>query len=214
MRRPYGIHAEMSETSSQQQLRWIWGVAGKGSSAWLIENPKARQRLSQPRPSGNAYLTCMKALDSYTENEACRLIGRTVVDVLGEEAGSLRRIWLDPSTYHVEFAGVRSGGLFPRTHVVPARDVRFDEEKDLVRLEHPRAFINKAPHSNPQAELAEIEKEEIDAYYGYFVPLHRTSDIKEVRPEDALNRPSVPKPTATVDELLLHGEAHSTGARS
>jgi hypothetical protein len=82
-----------------------------------------------------------------------------------------------------------------------------------VRLEHPRAFINKAPHCNPQAELAEIEKEEIDAYYGYFVPLHRTSDIKEMRPEDALNRPSVSKPTATVDELLLHGEAHSTESR-
>jgi hypothetical protein len=156
----------------------------------------------------------MKALDSYTENEACRLIGRTVVDARGEEAGCLQRIWLDPSTYHVEFAGVRSGWLFPRTRVVPARNVRFDEEKELIRLEHPRAFINKAPHSNPKAELAEIEKEEIDAYYGYFVPLRRTSDIKELRPEDALNRPGLSIPTATVDELLLHGEAHRAGARS
>jgi len=112
----------------------------------------------------------------------------------------------------LEFAGVRSGWLFPRTRVVPARDVRFDEEKELIRLEHPRAFINKAPHSNPKAELAEIEKEEIDACYGYFVPLRRTSNIKELRPEDALNRPGLSVPTATVDELLLHGEGH--GARS
>jgi PRC-barrel domain len=123
----------------------------------------------------------MKALDSYTENEACRLIGRTVVDLCGDEAGSLRRIWLEPSTYHVEFAGVRSGGLFPRNRVVPARDVRFDEEKELIQLEHPRAFINQAPFSNPKAELAGIEKEEIDAYYGYFVPLRRTSEADIAR---------------------------------
>jgi hypothetical protein len=55
--------------------------------------------------------------------------------------------------------------------------------------------------------LAEVEKEEIDAYYGYFVPLRRTSNIKENRPEDALDEPSVPLASATTDELLLHGEA-------
>jgi hypothetical protein len=80
------------------------------------------------------------------------------------------------------------------------------KRRELIQLEHPRAFINKAPFSNPKAELAEIEKEEIDAYYGYFVPLRRTSDIKEVRPEDALDRSGLSMPTATVDELLLHGE--------
>ncbi|HXL25133.1 MAG TPA: PRC-barrel domain-containing protein [Chthoniobacterales bacterium] len=158
-------------------------------------------------------LLYMKALDSYTENEACPLIGRRVVDVGGKKTSSLRRIWLDPSTYHVEFAGVRGGWWFPRTCVVPARDIRIDEESDLIRLEHPRAFISKAPHANPKAELAEIEKEEIDAYYGYFVPLRRTSDIKEIRPEDALNGPGLPRLTATVDELLLHGEANSAESR-
>ncbi len=159
-------------------------------------------------------LLYMKALDSYTGNEACHLIGRRVVDVRGKKTGSLGRVWLDPSTYHVEFAGVRGGWWFPRTCVVPARDIRIDEESDLTRLEHSRAFISKAPHANPKAELAEIEKEEIDAYYGYFVPLRRTSDIKEIRPEDALNGPGLPRLTATVDELLLHGEANSAESRS
>jgi PRC-barrel domain len=150
----------------------------------------------------------MKPLDSFTEDEARRIIGRRAVDVRGKKAGSLRRIWLDPSTYHVEFAGVRRGWLFPRTGIIPARDIEFDEERKLIRLEHPRAFISKGPHSNPKAELAEIEKEEIDAYYGYFVPLRRASDIKEIRPEDALDRLGVPAATATVDALLLHPETH------
>jgi hypothetical protein len=52
-----------------------------------------------------------------------------------------------------------------------------------------------------------IEKEEIDTYYGYFVPLRRTSNIKALRPEDALDKPGLPMATATADELLLHGEA-------
>lgn len=147
----------------------------------------------------------MKALDSFTEDEARRLIGRTVVDVSGKKAGTLQRVWLDPSTHHVEFAGVRTGWLFPCTHVVPARDIKLNEDKALIRLEHPSAFVRKAPHSNPQGQLAQVQKEEIDAYYGYFVPLRRISDIKEIRPEDALDG-GPPTSGATPDELLLHGE--------
>ena len=150
----------------------------------------------------------MKPLDSFTEDGARRLIGRRVVDVRWEKVGTLRRTWLDPSTYHVEFAGVRIGWLFLSTRVVPARDIKFDEENGLIRLEHPRGFVSKAPHSNPKAELAQVVKEEIDAYYGCSVPLRRTSDIKEMRPEDALDTPGRAMATATTDELLLHGKAN------
>ncbi len=125
-----------------------------------------------------------------------------------------RWIWLDPSTYHVEFAGVRIGWVYPSVHVAPARDIRFDEENGLIRLEHPRDFISKAPHSDPKVELAEVEKEEIDAYYGCFVPLRRTSDIREMRPEDALDGSGLPMATATTDELLLHSEANGAGSGS
>ena len=103
-------------------------------------------------------LLYIKALDSYTENEACPLIGRRVVDVGGKKTGSLRRIWLDPSTYHVEFAGVRCGWLFPCTCVVPARDIRIDEESDLIRLEHPRAFISKAPAFHRLGEVLMLRR--------------------------------------------------------
>jgi PRC-barrel domain len=144
----------------------------------------------------------VKTIDSCTENEARRFIGATVLDVLGKKAGTLQRVWFDPSTYRPEFAGIRIGGLLPATQVVPARDTKIDEANALVRLEHPLAFVRNAPHANPNAELAEVEKEEIDAYYGYFVPLRRISDIKEIRPEDALDGgPS--RSGATPDELLL-----------
>ena len=148
----------------------------------------------------------MKTLDLFTEDGASLLVGRRVGDVSGKRIGTLRRIWLDPSTSQVAFAGIRIGGLFPSTRVVPARDMIFDEENGLLRVEHPCAFVSKAPRANPNAELAEIEKEGIDAYYGYFVPLRRLSDIKEIRPEDALDGPGPSKAAATPDELLLHGE--------
>ncbi|HZC35433.1 MAG TPA: hypothetical protein VE242_07455 [Chthoniobacterales bacterium] len=86
-----------------------------------------------------------------------------------------------------EFAGIRIAELFPATCVVSARDTKIDEDNSLVRLEHPLDFVRNAPYGNPNAELAEVEKEKIDAYYGYFVPLQRISDIKEIRPEDALD---------------------------
>jgi hypothetical protein len=62
----------------------------------------------------------------------------------------------------VEFAGIRPGWPFASTHIVPARDIRLDQESQAVQVEHPRRFVRKAPRSNPEAELAEIEKEEID----------------------------------------------------
>jgi len=58
-----------------------------------------------------------------------------------------------------------------------------------------------------QSRIGEVEKEEIDAYYGCFVPLRRTSDIREMRPEDALDGSGLPMATATTDELLLHSES-------
>jgi sporulation protein YlmC with PRC-barrel domain len=151
----------------------------------------------------------MKSLDSFTEDEVPPFLGREVADIDGKRIGTLLRIWLDPSTYQMEFAGIRTGWLFPSTRIVAARDIRLDEENRLFRVDHPGNFIRKAPRSNPRAELAEVEKEEIDAYYGCFVPLRRTSNIKEIRPEDALDKPGPSK--ATADELLLQGEAIKEG---
>jgi hypothetical protein len=104
-----------------------------------------------------------------------------------------------------------AGGCFRAPALCPLEISELMKRATLFRLEHPRAFISKAPHANPK--LAEIEKEKIDAYYGYLVPLRRTSDIKGIRPEDALNGPGLTRLSATVDELLLHGSANSAESR-
>jgi hypothetical protein len=145
-----------------------------------------------PAEAGMRTTLGMKALDSFGEREARGLIGLTVVDEQGEKIGSLAGTWADPSTHHVEFMGLRSSWLFRSTHLVPARNVQVDEGQ--VRVEFPAEFLKQAPRYNPKAELSELEKQGINAYYGHFVPLRRFSAIEDVRPEEAL-----PPGTVTVD---------------
>ena len=128
----------------------------------------------------------MKVLDSFAECEARGLIGLTVVDQEGEKVGSLSGIWIDPSTHRVEYMGLKSSWLFRSTHLVPSRNVEVETRDGIVRVQFPAEFLKEAPGYNPKAELSEMEKQGINAYYGHFVPLRRTSAIEEVRPEEAL----------------------------
>ncbi|MBV8098733.1 MAG: PRC-barrel domain-containing protein [Verrucomicrobia bacterium] len=128
----------------------------------------------------------MKALDSFAEREARSLIGLTVVDQQGEKIGSLSGIWIDPATHQVEFMGLKSSWLFRSTHLVPSRSVEVEAGHAAVRVQFPAEFLKEAPRYNPKAELSDVEKQGINAYYGHFVPLRRTSAIEEVRPEEAL----------------------------
>jgi sporulation protein YlmC with PRC-barrel domain len=139
----------------------------------------------------------MKALDSFSQRDARGLIGLTVLDEQGEKIGSLGGIWVDPSTHRVEFMGLRSSWLFRSTHLIPSRNVEVAQNHGLVRVQFPAEFLKNAPRYNPKADLAEVEKQEINAYYGHFVALRRVSSIEEIRPEEALSRRTVgiPEPS-------------------
>jgi hypothetical protein len=128
----------------------------------------------------------MKALDSFDEREARGLIGLTVVDEQGERIGSFAGTWTDPSTHRVEFMGLRSSWLFRSTHLIPARSVQFEQGQAVIRVEFRAEFLKRAPRYNPKAELSDVEKQEISAYYGVSVPLRRVSAIEQVRPQEAL----------------------------
>jgi sporulation protein YlmC with PRC-barrel domain len=128
----------------------------------------------------------MKALDSFAEREARGLIGLTVVDEQGEKIGSLCGVWIDPSTHHVEFMGLKSNWLFRSTHLIPSRNVEVETGRGVARVPFSAEFLKGAPRYNPKAELSEMEKQGINAYYGHFVPLRRTSAIEDLRPEEAL----------------------------
>jgi hypothetical protein len=72
-------------------------------------------------------------------------------------------------------------------HVVPARDAQLAEQDNLVKLGYPMTFIKKAPTFSPEGELAQVEREEVNAYFGRITSLRRTSSIEEIRPEEEAN---------------------------
>jgi sporulation protein YlmC with PRC-barrel domain len=149
----------------------------------------------------------MKALDSFTEREARGLIGLTVVDEQGEKIGSLSGVWIDPSTHRVEYMGLKSNWLSRSTHLVPSRNVEAETGDGIVRVQFPAEFLKEAPRYNPKAELSEMEKQGINAYYGHFVPLRRTSAIEVVRPEEALSPEAVTAAeTAPQDRTAIERE--------
>jgi hypothetical protein len=134
----------------------------------------------------------MKALDSFGEREARGLIGLTIVDEQGERIGSFVGTWVHPSTGRVEFMGLRSSWLFRSTHLIPAGKVQVEQRQALVRIEFRAEFLKQAPRYNPKAELSDVEKQKINAYYGLSVPLRRVAAIEEVRPEEALPQDTGP----------------------
>jgi hypothetical protein len=149
----------------------------------------------------------MKALESFAEREARGLIGLTVVDQQGERIGSLSGIWIDPSTRHVEFMGLKSSWLFRSTHLVPSRSVEVEPGHGVVRVQFPAEFLKEAPRYNPKAELSDVEKQGINAYYGHVIPLRRTRTIEEVRPEETLPPDAVtPAQTVSQDRTAIERE--------
>ncbi len=124
----------------------------------------------------------MKPFDSLDAAGANELMRRPVVDIKGRKAGSLECIWIDPSTHRAEFAGIKTGAGLVHVNVVPARVVVQDD--DRLKVLAVAEFVRRGPTFAPQAELAELEKQQINQYYGHFVPIRRASSIEELRPEE------------------------------
>ena len=139
-------------------------------------------------------------IDSFDEDEAREFTGCKVIDESGEPVGTVDGFWMDPSTHRVAFLGVKSSWLSGNVHVVPARDAQFAEQDNLVKLGYPTAFIKKAPTFSPEGELAQVEKEEVNAYFGQITSLRRTSSIEEIRPEEAINSQNSGEEAGTQDK--------------
>jgi hypothetical protein len=129
----------------------------------------------------------MQRIDSLDENSARKFTGCKVIDQSGESVGTADGFWMDPSTRHVEFLGVKSSWSPGKVHVVPAGDVKFSGQGHFIRVGYPATVIRKAPTFYSRAELAQVEKEQINAYFGRLISLRRISSIEEIRPEEAIN---------------------------
>ena len=75
-----------------------------------------------------------------------------------------------------------------------------------LKLGFPTAFIKKAPTFSPEGELAEVEKEQVKAYFGRTTSLRRTSSIEQVRPEEAINSQYPDEESGRQDKSERSGE--------
>jgi sporulation protein YlmC with PRC-barrel domain len=126
--------------------------------------------------------------DSLDEDRARQLAGCKVTDESGKPVGTVDGLWMDSSSRRVEFVGVKSNAISGKVHVMPAGEAQIIEEGSLVKLRCPAPLIEKAPTFSPRAELAQVEKEEINNYYGRSSAVARANSINELRPEEAVGR--------------------------
>jgi sporulation protein YlmC with PRC-barrel domain len=127
----------------------------------------------------------MQTFKLFKGNQAREVSGYAVVDNRGESIGKVDGLWIDPSTDGVEFVGVQDGGS-AKVHVVPAVEIQMAENDATLRIQYPANFIRKAPKFAPGDELSEIQKQEINTYFGRTVALQRVTSIEETRPEQAI----------------------------
>jgi sporulation protein YlmC with PRC-barrel domain len=124
----------------------------------------------------------MKPFDSLDAAGANELMRRPVLDIEGRKVGTLEYVWIDPSTHRVEFVGLKTGAGLGNVNVVPARVV--DQDNDQLKVLAVAEFVRNGPTFAPPAELPEFQKQQINQYYGHFVPIRRASAIEELRPEE------------------------------
>ncbi len=119
----------------------------------------------------------MKSLKNMTGDALEQMIDYKVVDQNGASIGTLHSLWSDPTTGGVEFLGVKTGWLFGHNHVVPAEKAELDEKDSLVRLPYTELFIKEAPSIPADAEISELEEDNIYQYYGLTSPTAADSGI-------------------------------------
>jgi len=140
----------------------------------------------------------MQTFKLFRGNQAREVSGYLVVDDRGESIGKVEGLWIDPSTDGVEFVGVGGEGS-TKVHVVPAAEIQMAENGSTLRIQYPANFIKKAPEFSPGVELSELEKEEINSYFGRTIALQRVSSIEEARPEQAIQTPNKTPPEDRLD---------------
>jgi hypothetical protein len=128
----------------------------------------------------------MKTFDSLNTDAARAFVGHELTDEDGDTVGKISGFWFDPSTHQVAFVGVKTAWLSGKTNAVPARDIAIDERGNLIGQRYSADFIKKSPVFDPGVELSEVAKEELNAYYGRWMPNQRVTSVEEVRPEEAL----------------------------
>ena|SRR5947209_4995299 len=95
------------------------------------------------------------------------LFSYRVLDAAGEPVGSVEQVWTDPVTGRPQFIGVRTGGFWKRTRVIPAGDKQIDARARALRVPYTWERIGGAPSHDSLVRLTSEQERTVEGYYDY-----------------------------------------------
>jgi uncharacterized protein (TIGR02271 family) len=144
-----------------------------------------------------------------------RIIGYTVHDAADDHVGKVQNLWID-DTGHPIFAGVKTGWLFGKNHVVPLETAEINDHRKIVRVPFTSELLKKAPSIDEAAEISDAEQDSIRSYYSL---TSASGPACELPPRQstavAQEQMELPRPSTTTDErnIQLKEEEVKLGKR-
>jgi len=132
--------------------------------------------------------------------------GGTVVDVEGEEIGTVERTYIDEAEVP-RYIEVRMGSLFTKHRLIPADDV--EPTDDGLRVPYTKELVEESPNARASGDtLEDVPLEEIQTYYA------RNGVLEEGDEVDGTASIPVSRPTSAstveTDETRTSSETSET----
>lgn len=96
--------------------------------------------------------------------DPAQIFGYDVIDSSGNKIGKVDNVWVDDATNELEFAGVKTGWLMGKTHVIPVANAQISDGSIQVPFEQDQ--VKNAPSFSGDDELSPEQEDEIYSYYG------------------------------------------------
>lgn len=150
-----------------------------------------------------------------------RIIGYNVRTSGGDHVGTIQNLWIDDRSDPL-FAGVKTGWIFGKNHVVPIDRAEVNDARRIVRLPFSRDQIQSAPSFDEGADLSDADQQRVFDYYGAERKSQAALPTAEPRralpqpPPAAVREETMEKPKARTEEertIRLNEEQLKVGKR-
>jgi stress response protein YsnF len=136
-----------------------------------------------------------------------------VFDMDGNKIGPVEGLWADEATGKPEFAAVKTGWIFGRSHLVPISEGELDETRRSIRVPFPESKIKDAPHFEADHDLSPEEESRVYDHYRLDRSLRRSPTGLPAGQAPAPGRAEARQPTREGPEIPLREERAEVGKR-
>jgi uncharacterized protein (TIGR02271 family) len=105
-------------------------------------------------------------MNTTSTDQATQIYGYDVIDNAGNKLGTVDGVWVDDATNALEFAGIKTGWLFGKTHIIPLQSANIDNGNSAITVPYDGDQVKNAPSFDTDAELSPDDEDSIYSYYG------------------------------------------------